>query len=87
MSVLAKGDDFEGGLTVYVDCVTEDLGALLSILSPPAPDNSRREKGLRDIVEKAVKLTIEVSCAFLERLDSSHRRVLTICTRSINSRI
>lgn len=67
MSVLAKGDDFEGGLAVYVDCVTEDIGALLSILSPPKPDNPRREKGLRDIVEQAVKLTIEVRCAFLER--------------------
>ncbi|KAL0636259.1 hypothetical protein Q9L58_004716 [Maublancomyces gigas] len=60
MSVLAKGDDFEEGLAVYVDCVTEDIGALLSILSPPKPDNPRREKGLRDIVEQAVKLTIEI---------------------------
>lgn len=69
MSVLAKGDDFEGGLAMYVECITEDLGTILSILSPSEPDNSRRGNGLRDIVEQAAKLAVEVSCAFLERVE------------------
>lgn len=68
MSVLAKGDDFEGGLAEYVDRLTEELGDLLNILSPPEFDDIRRKGALREIVERGAKLTAEVSSTFLERL-------------------